>query len=134
MTITEQYRQQHARLLELAGAISSRLGAEPLDGGEVRMELSRLAGLLKLHLAMEDEVLYPSLAASPDPEVSETARIFAEEMGGLAAAFGAYNERWAVDTIEREPAMFAEETRRVFAALARRIDRENNELYPLLEG
>jgi hypothetical protein len=131
---TETYRRQHRRLLELAGSISGQLSQGAEAAQPMRSELSKLAGVLNLHLAMEDKGLYPSLTESDDPKTRETARAFAEEMGSLAGAFTSYNDRWTAVAISQEPDVFAHETRRIFTALAARIDREDNELYPLLEG
>jgi hypothetical protein len=130
---TETYRRQHRRLLDLAGSISRQLPQGAAAAESIRTELSKLAGVLKLHLAMEDDGLYPSLAESDDAKVRETARAFAEEMGGLAAAFTSYSDRWTAVAIAQDPDAFARETRRIFTALADRIDREDNNLYPLLE-
>jgi hypothetical protein len=132
---TDIYRRQHDRLLEAAASIASRLQDDPAAGAEpIRAELSTLAGLLKMHLTMEDEGLYPSLRDNEDQRVRDTARSFAEEMGGLAEAFTAYNTRWSAATIRDQPEAFVRETRGVFDALVRRILRENSELYPLLES
>jgi hypothetical protein len=131
---TEQYRSQHDRLLQLAETILNGLMAQPFDAPAVRSSLSRLAGVLKIHLAVEDEVLYPTLGENPDPTVRETARQFADEMGSLAAVFTEYNSRWTIESMEADTAEFAKETRGVFSALAQRIERENRILYPMLEG
>jgi hypothetical protein len=130
---TDQYRAQHDRLLQMAYTILTELASPSFDVAIVRTELSRLAGVLKMHLSIEDEVLYAALAQSQDRTVRETARQFAEEMGGLAARFTTYNSLWTLHAIEADPAAFVAETRALFTALAERIDRENQLLYPLFE-
>jgi hypothetical protein len=119
--------------LKLSASISRLLPKGAAAAEPMRTELSTFAGVLKLHLAMEDEGLYPSLSESVDAKIRDMARAFAVEMGSLAATFHAYNDRWTVPAIAQQPEVFAQETRAVFRALADRIDRENNDLYPLLE-
>src|SRR6185436_12271381 len=70
---TETYRRQHRRLIELAGSISGQLPQGAAAAEPMRAELSKLAGVLKLHLAMEDEGLYPSLKESEDSRIREKA-------------------------------------------------------------
>jgi hemerythrin-like domain-containing protein len=99
----------------------------------VRALLSSLAGKLGVHLAMEDKALYPRLAEDGAPPDAALAAAFMQEMGGLGAAFAAYNRNWPAPAIAADPAGFARETRAVFAALARRIERENRQLYPIAD-
>jgi hypothetical protein len=135
MRPTEKFRAHHDDLLAMAGQIASGLDVASLqkDARGVRAQLSKLAGLLNVHLTMEDRTLYPKLEAHPSPAVAATAARFMREMGGLKAAFLAYANRWGARQIEEAPAAFVDETGAIFAALADRIARENDELYALLD-
>ena len=136
MGSTDIFRTQHDELLGIAGDISKGLNADSLgkDASNVRNLLSDLAGKLTLHLALEDKNLYPTLVSHNDPEISTTTKKFIDEMGGLASVFMSYNDKWSTpDTIQKSPQDFISETGGVFKALADRIDRENNELYVLMD-
>jgi len=136
MTATASFRKQHGELLTVAGEIGKLLDAARLatDATSARTLLSNLAGKLKIHLAMEDKTLYPRLMQDPDPKVSAMAMRFADEMGGIAEVFGGYMERWpTAKAIQEAPQRFVTDTQKLFAALSTRIDRENNQLYPLLD-
>lgn len=136
MASTKNFRDQHDRALAVAGQISALLNPTALraDASEVRQLLSQLAGALKVHLAMEDESLYPELARSADPKVSATARRFQQEMGGIKSALEAYLGKWpSTGAIQQNPDAFIADTKNVLAALAKRIEKENKELYPLAE-
>ena len=99
-----------------------------------RSALSKLAGKLLLHLGAEDEHLYPNLMASNDAETKKIAQQFVDEMGGIAKAFLGYNEKWkTASSIQADAAGFITETKGIYAALADRIDKENNILYPLMD-
>ena len=136
MSATDSFRKQHGELLAVAGEIGKLLDPAALakNATQARMLLSNLAGKLKVHLAMEDQTLYPRLILDPDAKVSALARRFAEEMGGIAEVFGGYMSRWPTSKeIQEAPQQFVADTRKLFAALSTRIDRENNQLYPLLD-
>lgn len=132
MSFTDKFREQHDEILELAGQITDKLKAKP-DAAALRKLLSALAGKVNFHLAMEDKALYPRLMKQPDAKTTALAGRFASEMGGLAGVFAAYNAKWQLTAIKTDPEGFTEETRKVFGALAHRIERENSELYPLAD-
>ena len=132
MGFTDKFRVQHDEILAMAAEISDKVkaGAEaPL----IRKLLSSLAGKVNFHLAMEDKALYPRLIQAKDTHSNALASKFMSEMGGLAGVFAAYNNKWQVSAIKADRDAFADETRKVFGALAHRIARENSELYPLAD-
>lgn len=133
--VTRPYRKQHDELVELLGRLAPSLTAEAArdrpDGA--RRALSQLWGKLTIHLAMEDDVLYPRLTKCGDALAEAKARSFAEEMGPLRARFEEFLARWTELKIGDDPAGFAAETQQVIKALATRVDRENRELYPLAD-
>ncbi|MBI5902394.1 MAG: hemerythrin domain-containing protein [Deltaproteobacteria bacterium] len=136
MISTTSFREQHKEMLAIAGEISKGLNVEALkkDASNVRTLLSRLAGKLSVHLAMEDNALYPALASHADASVRLTANNFIREMGGIKKALDAYTRKWATATlIQNGAADFVKETRELFTALARRIEKEDNELYAVID-
>ena len=53
---------------------------------------------------------------------------------GIARAFGDYLARWrTASSIERAAEQFVGETRALFAALVARMEKEDGELYPLVD-
>lgn len=136
MADVSRYREQHASLVKGIGAIE-RL-ARPDEVGSKAPELLRLlmelAGQLKLHLALEDESLYPRLVKATDPKTAETARRFQREMGGLRRAFEAFLADWSTAAkLQANPARFGEAWAGIVKALGARVEREEKELYPLAE-
>ena len=133
MGYTDKFRMQHDEILRAAGEITEHLQGE-VDPAVVRKLLSALAGKVNFHLAMEDQALYPRLLESRDASVKTRAGKFKDEMGGLGKVFTDYNNKWQVSAIRGDIAGFTSETRKVFGALAKRIERENAELYPLADN
>jgi hypothetical protein len=136
MRLTENLRRQHQELAALAREIGRLLqpGKLASDGGPVRHLLALLAGTLRVHVAMEDESLYPRLLAHRDPGVRDKARRFLDEMGGIRIEFSEYLRAWpGPSAIQARPEEFVAATRRMFALLYERMQRENEELHPLAD-
>ena len=133
MAFTDKFRTQHDEILAVATEITDHLKRPEPDAQVLRKLLSSLAGKVSFHLAMEDQALYPRLAERKGSRTASLASRFMTEMGGLAQVFTQYNAKWQVSAIRADLAGFSEETRKVFGALAHRIARETNELYPLAD-
>ena len=127
-------REEHAQLIDIVrrlGAMVARNSPPPsIELGIVRREL--MSTLIR-HLKAEDWILYPRLLDSSDPVIAETALRFNQEMGGLAGAFMAYAEKWGSAAIENDWSGYCRETAAIADGLTKRITRENQELYPLIE-
>lgn len=134
MTDIAKLRQEHAHLVEIVGRLGEIID-QPSPPSQLELfELRRsLSSTLIAHLKAEDWVLYPRLLASDDEAVASVARTFNEEMGGLAGAFVAYSDKWAANAIAADWAGYCRESRAIIDALSCRINRENRELYPLLD-
>jgi hypothetical protein len=136
MSRTHRYRHQHTEIMRLATQLGDHLVPSQLaaDGAEARRILSELSGKLIVHLAAEDNLLYPQLLNSRDLAARKLARRFLNEMGPLADAFKDYAVRWGIlKRIQSKPEQFAEETQAIIKTLSERILRENTELYPLAD-
>lgn len=136
MANSDRFRQQHDELLALANDLAAELDAGKLahDASGARSILSKLAGKLILHLGAEDQHLYPRLMESDNPETRKIAKQFVDEMGDIAKVFTAYNDKWrTTSSIQKAADGFINETKAIYQALANRIDKENNILYPLMD-
>jgi hemerythrin-like domain-containing protein len=134
MTAAANLQRQHRKLEEMAGELV-RLSMRPfLDPAEVRRSLASFSGTLRVHAAMEEEALYPELLASPDPEVRKITLGLHRELDGLYRRWDEFVERWKdADAIAKSTFTFRFDLARVLAVLARRMKREDRELYPLAE-
>lgn len=136
MSKTKNYRDQHDDLLKIASEISAHLNVDKLsnNASDVRSLLSKLFGKLSVHLSMEDKALYPRLLDHSDDRVKSMAKSFMDEMGGIGKAVEAYKGKWpSALHIQKDPGGFIEQTKGIFAALAKRIDNENNVLYKAVD-
>jgi iron-sulfur cluster repair protein YtfE (RIC family) len=132
----DSLRQQHAAAEEMAAAILSAISSyrDEYDAVPIARQLGKLNALLRVHLAYEDTVLYPLLIRSGNGQTAALAHLFAEETGAIAPQFEDFVRRWSGPTaIQAMFESFREEATMLFAALAARIERENDLLYPLAE-
>lgn len=134
MSSIAQIRTDHAELVKIFREWEMLLDGEtpppPVDLFDVRR---RLSNLLVAHLKAEGWVLYPPLLESSDPEIARIARNFVDEMGGLAASYSLFMEKWDALSIEADWANYRKGARAILEALGNRIVRENRELLPLVE-
>jgi Hemerythrin HHE cation binding domain len=134
---TDNLRRQHRELLRLAREIAARLqgAAIATDATRLRSQIAALSGILNVHLAMEDGVMYPRLLVHEDPGIRALAARYVGEMGDLKKTFVDYSRRWNTpEAMRAAPGDFIRESRAVLDALTRRIGREEAELYPLVDG
>ena len=134
MSSLAQLRAEHAELVKIVREWEALIESDaPPPSVELFDVRRRLSSLLIAHLKAEDWVLYPPLLESDDPEISRVARNFVDEMGGLAASYSIFMERWDALGIQADWTHYQKEARAISKALGNRIVRENRELYPLVE-
>lgn len=93
--------------------------------------LLKMSAEIKLHLAVEDRVVYPAFANSGRPELAAMGRFYQSEMGDLSRVYTAFAGRWNLpERVAADPAGFRDEANAVFKALFLRTKREESELYP----
>lgn len=134
---TDNLRKQHEEMVSIVSRMSAILNRERLskDATEVRSLLSQLAGKVNIHLAMEDKALYPHLLGHSDEKVKNMARNYMAEMGDIGNTFKGYITKWPDPvSIQHDPDLFIKETKAVVDVLSRRIDKENRELYPVVDS
>ncbi len=136
MKATAELRREHARILKKAsllnGLAGSRMTADVAQ--QSRAVILGIDQLLVDHLTKEDEGLYPTLMLAADPVVREAAQTCFEDMGGILGAWIAYRQHWTVPAIAADPQRFQAASGGVIGALAMRVERENQELYPMMDA
>ena len=136
MSLTDNLRKQHedalamsCRLFDLIDGYAGPAGAYPII-----MQLNRLIGLLRIHLAEEDIELYPRLTASGDASVARLAQRYVDEMGSLATDLEIFARHWSCPaSIANRFEEFRAGAHELLVALAVRIEREDRYLYPLVD-
>lgn len=136
MRRTENYRQHHEELRAIVARIEALLdaGRVAADSTPIATVVRELFGKFAVHLAIEDNSLYPRYRDHADSRLRDTAQRFESEMGGLGERFDLYRKTWPGPlAIARDPAAFVAETAAVLAALKERVGREETQLYDLID-
>jgi len=130
-------RRQHDQLLDLTNQVSPYLKSTQLvtkHAETIRTLLSKIAGLLKIHLSIEDQSFYPALLSSENTEVVTIVLNVQLEIADIGRMFNGYIETYhSSEKIQSEPEPFIKDTNALFNALIKRIEKENNELFPLYD-
>lgn len=100
----------------------------------IAKQIVGMSSVIKLHLVVEDRILYPAFAKSADPSVARTGEEFQRDMGDIAAAYIKFASHWNIaKKVSEDPQGFREEANKVLSALHQRIQLENKNLYPLAD-
>ena len=132
----EQLNDHHQKLWEFIHDLQKyKTEAETASHAkEISSIISKLSGILSIHLAAEDQYLYPALQKDANPVIQQTATKFAQEMGTLAQTYKAYRDKFMLASqIEADPSLFQKETAVILTALTERLQKEDTALYPLIK-
>lgn len=129
---TKLFRQQHGEILRALDHVDGMCKNESEQ--TLCSELARLAGIVKLHLALEDKNLYPAMHKNADAQVRATAEEYQRTMGNLAPHYIAFHEKWiGAGAIAGDRAGFIKDFLQIRDALRTRIDLENRNLYDVVD-
>jgi hemerythrin-like domain-containing protein len=132
----DRYLEQHTEIHRQLATLKDQLqgAGSRFDPGAARQGLVTLGAKLNIHLAFEDQALYPPLLNHQDQLVRSKVREYMAEVGGLKGALAGHLKAWlSTRQVEAEPEKFRSETRTFLEALERRLRAEDQEFYPLLE-
>jgi len=136
MSKTENYRSHHEQIRVILSDIKKGLdlNAVTQQPEDITVHIRQLFGKFSTHLALEDKAFYPRAIANDNPQLSNTARRFQDEMGGLGDTFHAYRQKWPGPlAISKDPGAFISETKTIISLLEKRLEREEGELYVLYD-
>jgi hemerythrin-like domain-containing protein len=109
-------------------------GSSDMDTSKASLHISKLAGLLKIHLLEEDKFLYPGLFNSSNSEVKNLAQSYNKEMGSLSQEYTDFKTKYNVGIkIKGKEEVFLADARKMIEILKKRISKENTELYRIIK-
>ncbi|MDR3416768.1 MAG: hemerythrin domain-containing protein [Nevskia sp.] len=132
----DRFKKDHAQILLQVGELRelAHLGVEQ-HAEDIAKQIVAMSSTIKLHLAAEDNVLYPALAKVSGSAAAVIGKRFHEEMGGIAAAYTDFAHKWNyAPSIAAHPDDFRKHANEIFKALHERIQKENHDLYPAAEA
>ncbi|MBN3845924.1 hemerythrin domain-containing protein [Paraburkholderia sp. Ac-20342] len=131
----DKFKQQHIEIMSTVTQLRSFSQAGVAEhAAEIARQIVSMSATIKLHLSVEDAVLYPALQKSSDRSHAVLGHRYQAEMGDLSAAYMKFAGKWlSARRIADDADGFLSEANLVFKALHERIQKENIELYPTLE-
>ncbi len=132
----DKFKHQHLDILSaitgLRKLVRDGIAAHAHDISQCIIAMS---GVIKLHLAVEDRVLYPALEASGNAELADMSRHYRDEMDGIAGAYLAFAAKWNKPRLlMAQPEDFRQEANQVLKTLYERMKKEDGEFYPVIEA
>lgn len=101
----------------------------------IEIILHELDQRVLLHLTQEDQLLYPKLLHHRHEGLRHLGGTFMAEMGNVAEDFSGYIRRWrSEEVLTIHWNHFVEESLAIASRLIWRIEREEKELFPLLDA
>ncbi|AGA68351.1 hypothetical protein Desdi_0826 [Desulfitobacterium dichloroeliminans LMG P-21439] len=128
-------KKQHTNIRQLVQEIDQEINSGNLEqkAFDLSLKISKLSGILVLHLKSEDDYLYPNLKGSANEEMRKTAQQLYSEMGTLAADFMKYKSTYMSATkIKDNIPEFQEASKKIISALTKRLDTEDRRIYQLI--
>ena len=122
---------QHDGLRELADAYRRELGKDGPDLGALASIRWKLMREVAVHIAFEDKHLYGALAQCGE-RIAELGRSMASELGHLHASLQDHVREWTSARIAEDWPGYRAAVGAFVTVLTTRMDREEQELYPLV--
>ncbi|MFS2027250.1 hemerythrin domain-containing protein [Massilia sp. GER05] len=132
----DKFKAQHIAILDgIARLREATQGGIVENAASIAAHVVKLSGTVKLHLRVEDSVLYPGLASDVNPRLARLGERYQREMDGIASAYFEFATRWNLaNRVEANPEGFRADANRVLRVLFERMKREDTEFYPAIEA
>ena len=132
----DKFKHQHIAILDAIARLRDAARGGIADNAEsIAAQVVRMSGMVKLHLSIEDTVLYPGIARSADLKLAHLGDRYQSEMDGIAADYFAFAARWNLPArVKADPEGFRRDANRVLRTLFDRMKREDTEFYPAIEA
>ena len=132
----DKFKQQH---IEIIGSVTAlrqlARGGIIENAAEIAQSIVSMSSIIKLHLAVEDNMLYPVLRDGNNAAMARMSKKFQDEMDAIASAYMNFSRNWNhVAKVAGDPEGFRSEANIVLKTLHERMQRENTIFYPAIEA
>lgn len=132
----DKFKQQHVDILGNIAMLRQLVKDGIIENAEkISKLIISMSSTIKLHLAVEDSVLYPALQSANNATVARMGQQFQSEMEAIAAAYLNFARTWnSVTSVSRDPEGFRADANIVLKVLHARMCKENTVFYPAIEA
>jgi hemerythrin-like domain-containing protein len=135
MELIQQLKQEHVEIMHSFESIKEGVSKGKSGDNDLINELGELKDILVAHLDLEDKMLYPMLIKSGG-EAKELGEKFSDEMKKITKSALDFFEKYMKETISNllQSSEFRKELEKIIKAVTKRVETEENILYPAYEG
>jgi hypothetical protein len=132
----DKFKRQHTAILAGISRLRSLAHAGIADNAaDIARQIVDISGIVKLHLSIEDGLLYPELARSGDQRLARLGQQYQHEMAGIAQEYFDFVMAWnTADRVRADPERFRVHANKALRILYERMRREDREFYPAVEA
>ncbi|MBN9367294.1 MAG: hemerythrin domain-containing protein [Comamonadaceae bacterium] len=132
----DKFKHQHVDILRRIAALRELTHAGVARNAEaIAQGIVAMSSVIKLHLSVEDQALYPALQRGDDAELARLGQRFQVEMGPIAAAFDQFARRWnTAQRLREDEAAFRAAANDVLRRVHERMRHEDRDFYPRVEA
>ncbi|MDP3842608.1 MAG: hemerythrin domain-containing protein [Oxalobacteraceae bacterium] len=132
----DKFKQQH---IEINGCVTAlrKFAKEGIseNAAEISDLIISMSSIIKLHLSVEDKILYPALQSGSNSVLAKMGKKFQDEMGAIALAYMDFARQWNTSAkVFDDPEGFRSEANKVLKILHERMQKENTDFYPAIEA
>lgn len=132
----DKFKHQHDNIYACIDSLRRHAAAGIGDNARaIASAIVSMSSVIKLHLAVEDSVLYPVLKNARSAALSRKGEQYQAEMKAIADKYQEFARRWnTAEHVAHDPEGFRADANRVLRVLHERIRREDREFYPEIEA
>jgi len=132
----DKFKQQHVDILGNIATLRKLTQAGVMrNASDIARLVVAMSSTIKLHLAVEDKVLYPALQNGKDAGMARMGKQFQEEMSVIARTYEGFAHRWnTAHSLQDNEDGFRADANIVLRTLHERMQRENHDFYPRIEA
>lgn len=132
----DKFKHQHADIMSNISALRRLAQAGVAQNADdIARLIVSMSSTIKLHLAVEDQALYPALQRGDNPELARMGQQYKTDMGPIAQAYEAFARRWnRADSVLHDEQAFRDDANRVLRMVHERMQSENRDFYPRIEA
>lgn len=132
----DKFKLQHVEIIASVTALRQLAkGGIAEHAAEIAQLIVAMSSIIKLHLAVEDTMLYPALRDANNAAMAKMSKKFQDEMNVIAAAYMDFSRNWnRASKVAGDPEGFRSQANIVLKTLYERMQKENTIFYPAIEA
>ncbi|HYD93877.1 MAG TPA: hemerythrin domain-containing protein [Noviherbaspirillum sp.] len=132
----DKFKHQHTKIYDCINILRTYSVAGIAEHArEIAENVVAMSSLIKLHLTVEDSVLYPALRSSSKHTLAKMGAQYQEDMKVIARSYEEFARKWnTAANVAQNPAGFRADANTVLKKLHARIQQEDKHFYPAIEA